>query len=378
MLDLQYEQGPIRPPSEANSLLVRLTRNCPWNRCLFCPVYKVAQFSKRSPAEIKSDIDAMAAAASEIKELSFSAGCGGQVNRQVVALVQSGHPHLFSLAYWLYQGAKRVFLQDADSLLLPVDQVEEVLLYLKEKFPTIKRVTTYARSRTLLRRSTEDLSRLKQAGLTRIHCGLESGSDRVLKYMEKGVSGEQHIEAGLKVKAANLSLSEYVMPGLGGETYWREHAVETAYVLNRINPDFIRLRTLAVPAGCPLYEKVTAGEFKVLSDDALVVELKLLIENLEGITSELYSDHVLNLFEDLAGRLPDDKQTMLNMLNRYLDLPQKERNLYRLGRRTGYFRSLKDLDNRLLIGPVRKLRKSLLEEGRSVDQFIEEMMARFI
>jgi radical SAM superfamily enzyme YgiQ (UPF0313 family) len=245
----QYEQGPIRPPSEASSLLVRLTRNCPWNRCLFCPVYKEEKFSRRSLPEIKEDLEAIFSAVDLIKYISVSLGFSGEVNRQVAALIQSEHPELFQVALWLYRGGETVFLQDGDSLMLPVAQLEEILGLLTEKLPTVNRITSYARSRTILRRSVEDLSRLKKAGLSRIHIGLESGNDKVLEFMKKGVTGAQHIEAGLKVKAAGLSLSEYVMPGLGGTTYWREHAIDTARVLNKIDPHFIRLRTLAVPAG---------------------------------------------------------------------------------------------------------------------------------
>ncbi len=378
MVIKQFEQGPIRPPSEAASLLVRLTRNCPWNRCLFCPVYKEEQFSRRSMPEIKEDLNAIFSAADQINSISVSLGFGGEVNRQVAALIQSEHPELFQVAFWLFRGGETVFLQDGDSLMLPVAQIEEVIGLLTEKFPTINRITSYARSRTILRRSVEDLSRLRRAGLSRIHIGLESGNDKVLEFMKKGVTGAQHVEAGLKVKAAGLSLSEYIMPGLGGAAYWREHAIDTAQVLNKIDPHFIRLRTLAVPVGTLLYDKVQKGEFTPLNDDEIAKELALFLENLVGISSNVYSDHILNLFEDISGKLPDAREDMLGKVNSYLKMPERDRQLFRLGRRVGYFRTLDDMNKTDAAAPVTRLYQQLQNSGVAVDDYIREAMTRFI
>lgn len=373
-----YEQGPIRPPSESESLLLRLTRNCPWNRCLFCPVYKGKVFSRRSPEEIKKDISAMADAAAVVKEISIKNGFGGEVNRQTAALIQSQHPELFQIAYWLYKGGKTVFLQDGDSLLLPVSQLVDILEYLQEKFPSIERITTYARSRTLLRRSVDDLIRLREAGLNRIHVGLESGNDRVLEFMQKGVTGLQHIEAGQRVKKAGISLSEYVILGLGGAELWQDHAVDSARVLNQINPDFIRIRTLAISPRSLLFDKVRQNEFQPLTDDAVIREEALFIENLEGIESAFYSDHILNLLEEVNGKLPGDKSAMLNIIKSYLAWPDQERELFRLGRRTGYFRSLGDISNPSLRSAAEKIYRQLQNEGIAVDDYIEELKLRFV
>lgn len=374
----QYEQGPIRPPSEANSLLLRLTRNCPWNRCLFCPVYKGKKFSRRSPEEIIDDIDAMAEAAGRVREISEAHGYGGAVNRSVVALVHGQYPDLLPIAFWLYQGGETVFLQDGDSLNLPVDQLVEALEHLKEKFPAVNRITTYARSRTLVRRSVEDLTRLAGAGLNRIHVGLESGSDRVLSLMEKGVTASQQIEAGKKVRAAGISLSEYVLLGLGGREYWREHALETARVINEINPDFIRIRTLAFHRAAPLADKVARGEFLPQDDDGTVRELKLFIENLEGIGSAFYSDHILNLLEEISGKLPGDKKRMLDIIDRYLAMPPRRRELFRIGRRSGYFRALEDMDNSAIFETVEDIHRQVEAKGLSIEEYIDGLMRRFV
>ncbi len=373
-----FEQGPIRPPSESNSLLLRLTRNCPWNRCLFCPVYKEKKYSRRGLEDIKSDIEAVASAVDKIKGISHTHGFGGEINRQTAALVQSEHPELFQVAFWLYHGGENVFLQDADSLLLPVPQVAEILGLLREKFSTVKRITTYARSRTLLRRSVEDFNLLRKAGLNRIHVGLESGSDEVLEYMQKGVSGAQHIEAGKRVKSAGISLSEYVILGLGGVKMWREHALDTARVLNEINPDFIRVRTLAVPASSPLSQKVQQGEFELLADDGIIREEALLVDNLEGIESHFYSDHILNLLEEVNGKFPQDKAAMQEVINRYLTMPAEQRERFRLGRRTGYYRTLADMQNAALNISVERIYRQLQKEEVSVDDYIRQLMLRYI
>ncbi len=375
---VKFEQGPIRPPSEAGSLLLRMTRNCPWNRCLFCPVYKNEKFSRRSIEEIKNDIFAIVEAAEEVKAVSEANGLNGDINRQVVAKIQSERPELLQVAFWLYQGGENVFLQDGDSLLLPVDQLTEILELLIEKFPTIKRITSYARSKTLLKRNVEELQRLRKAGLNRIHVGLESGNDQVLEFMKKGVTGADHIEAGQRVKEAGLSLSEYVILGLGGEQWWREHALDTAEVINQINPDFIRVRTLAVPKISPLYEKVVQGEFKLLSDDDVIREEKLFIESLQGINSEFYSDHILNLLEDVSGKLMEDKNKMLSIINEYQSLPVDKREKFRLGRRTGYYRAMSDMQNSNLGDPVERTYRQLQHKGISVDDYIEQLMLRFI
>ncbi len=373
-----FEQGPIRPPSEAGSLLLRITRNCPWNRCLFCAVYKGEKFSRRSVEEVKRDIETIKSASDRIKQFSEAQGFGGEVNRQVATMIQSQHPELFQVAFWQYNGGENVFLQDGDSIQLPVNQLVEILTMLKEKLPSIKRITTYARSRTLLRRSVEELARLKEAGLTRIHVGMESANDQVLNYMNKGVTGAQQIDAGKRVKEAGLSLSEYVILGLGGEKWWHEHALDTAKALNEINPDFIRLRTLADPSNSPLHEKVQKGEFKLSSDDDIIREEKLFIENLQGIESSFYSDHILNLLEDVKGKLPGDKEMMLGVINRYLDMPKHERELFRLGRRTGVYRTMDDIENAALNNVVSENYRQLQNEGLTVDQYIQQLLRRYI
>ncbi len=216
-----FEQGPIRPPSEARSLLIRVTRNCPWNRCEFCNIYKGKTFSRRSVQEVKADIQAARSVYDEIQALSWRMGLAGRVEDSLIQVIWSdprryGESHR-SIAAWMYFGAQSVFLQDANSLVLETDELVEILRFLRQSFPSIQRVTSYARSSTLRRKSVEELRALRKAGLDRIHVGMESGFDPLLKFMQKGVTAQGHVEAGRKVVEAGISLSEYMLRGcLGG------------------------------------------------------------------------------------------------------------------------------------------------------------------
>ena len=377
------EQGPIRPPSEAYSLLLRVTRNCPWNRCEFCHTYKKEKFSLRTPEEVKRDIDRVKEMVSELKGISWASGYGGEITAPVVNLILQDpqrYPEGFlSIALWLYSGMKNVFLQDGDNLTLKTNQLVEILEYLKKVFPSVERITTYARAKTVSKKQLEELRELHRAGLSRIHIGLESGYDPLLQYMKKGVTAQEHIEAGRKVKESGISLSEYVILGLGGKEMWREHAIHTASVLNQIDPDFIRVRTLKVLKIMPLYQKIERGEFTLLNDDEVVVEERLFIENLDGIISFFVSDHILNLLEEVEGKLPEEKKKMLSTIDRYLGLPDKERLNFRLGRRAGFYRSLDDLSKpELHLQVERALQKIESENPEGVEGVLSTLMESFI
>jgi hypothetical protein len=376
------EQGPIRPPSESKSLLLRLTRNCPWNKCLFCPVYKTTTFSRRSLAEIKGEIDKLGEIVNDIQRISLKLGSEGRITGTVISHIYPNkdyHPIYRNVAHWLYFGEGSVFLQDANNLIMKPEDLAEILNYLRRKVPGIRRITSYARSKTLARRNADQMVMLRQAGLNRIHIGLESGYDPVLRIMRKGSTAADHIKAGSLVREAGISLSEYVMPGLGGKRWWREHALATADVLNRINPDFIRLRSLRVPKTAPLSEKIDKGEIELLDDDDVVQEIRLFIENLDGISSTVTSDHIMNLLEEISGILPDDKEKMLSVADRYLDLEEEERIIYKVGRWGGAYRSLDDLRDSVTRGKIEQvIHQWKLETSLQVDKIIKEMADQYI
>ena len=383
MTRVQFEQGPIRPPSEAYSLLLRVTRNCPWNRCEFCHTYKKERFSPRSVEEVKKDIDIIQEVVSEIRALSWRYGFGGKITVPFVNLILEDPKHeedgFRSVALWLHDGGENVFLQDGDNLILKTSQLVEILEYLKKAFPPVERITTYARAKTVSKKRVEELEELNRAGLSRIHIGLETGSDLLLQYIKKGVTSQEQIEAGKKVKESGISLSEYVILGLGGKGMWRDHAMETAKVLNQINPDFIRVRTLKVLKTMLLYRKIEEGEFVPLNDDEVVEEERLLIQNLEGITSTFVSDHILNLLQEVEGKLPEEKEKMLKLIDRYLTLVNDEKNKFRLGRRIGVYQSVEDLSNPGLRNQVdRVLHQIESERPGGIERVLSDIMESFI
>jgi radical SAM superfamily enzyme len=341
---MQYEQGVIRPPSEASSLLVRVTRNCPWNQCIFCPAYKGTKFSKRTLEEVKSDIDNM-------------------------ALAYGGHGRNITTA----------FLQDADSLILPTADLLAILNYLKVKFPSLSRVTSYARANTMKRKTVDEYRQLREAGLTRVHTGMESGSARVLKLIQKGTSPDTMIEGGKRVKESGISLSEYIMPGVGGRALSEEHAVETARLLNAIEPDFIRVRTFAMHPQSPMQRMVEEGTFLPMADDEIAGEIRLLVANLSEMHSYFScADFSLNLLMQVDGYLDEKKEAMLQELDKFLNSGKEQRQAYSLLRRSspGVPYPLDVLEDKNLINRVLPEIKKLESNGPDgFDRYIWMLMS---
>jgi radical SAM superfamily enzyme YgiQ (UPF0313 family) len=303
--DYRFETGVYRPPSEggSNSLLVRMTRNCPWNRCAFCAMYKTEKFEVRSPDEIKKDIDAIAAILADLRKISEELGHGGAIGHQEAIELINRVPELnyhqgFAMLYhWILSGARTAFLQDANSVIMKTDRLVDVLKYLRKTFPTIERVTSYARSKTLAQKSPDELDAIRRAGLDRVHVGLETGDDDLLKLVRKGVTADGHIRGGRKAMAAGFQLSEYWMPGLGGRAMWENHARNTAGVLNAINPHYIRSRPLHPAPATPLEEWIRNGDFELQSPEEQLIELKLMVEELD-VTSKVCFDHAGNYWKD--------------------------------------------------------------------------------
>ncbi len=380
---LRYEIGPIRPPNEAYSLLVRFTRNCPWNRCAFCHTYAGRRFEKRSLEEITRDIDTIKAIADDVAALSWSRGEGGRITEDLAETIFASPDYnecYKSVVVWLYFGGRNVFIQDANSLAMNPETFVAGLTYLKAKFPSIDRITSYARARTIAKRlSVEQLLRMKEAGLTRLHVGLESGSDFLLDLIRKGVTKAEQVECGRKVKESGIELSEYVVLGLGGRKWWREHVGETADALNLINPDFIRFRTLKVLRSMHLFEMMKRGEFILETEEEIVTEERLLVEKLEGITSHVKSDHILNLLEEVDGKLPEDKETILSVIDRYQAMNEEQRLVFRFGRRAGIYRSLNDLGDELTYMRVKKAIRELEDkEPGSAEKTLSLLLENYI
>lgn len=378
-LNHTFELGPIRPPSEAYSLLIRATRNCPWNRCQFCPVYKGSKFGLRSVEEIIKDIEAAKAISEGIKQIAWKMGHGNKLI-EVAAMFSNQLQYgqcVHNVALWLGTRGKSAFLQDSNTLIMRTPELTQVINFLRKTFPSLNRVTTYGRSHTAARKPLAELKELKDAGLDRIHIGLETGYDPLLAYMEKGCTAKNHIEGGKKVKEAGISLCEYVMPGLGGKKMSQEHARETARVLNEIDPDYIRLRSLHVSPTMPLWARLQDGDFELQTDDEVAREIGVFIENLQ-VTSRLKSDHILNLLMEVKGKMPEDKEKCLNIINKYLSLPDEERLNFKVGKRTGLYNRLADLSDSYKHDKIEQAIKHLKAQGSNVEEEILRLKNSFI
>jgi radical SAM superfamily enzyme YgiQ (UPF0313 family) len=303
-----FEMGPIRPVDEADSLLIRTTRGCPWNRCAFCTLYKEMKFSLRSVADIKKDILAA-------KDYF------------------NGHPF------------ETCFLQDGDSFVMETKDLIAVLESLKEAFPSLKRISSYGRAQTMVKKSPGAMEKIREAGLNKLYCGMESGSARVLKNVKKGITPESIIRSAQMGRQAGMDMTQFIILGLGGKELSKEHAIETARVLNEINPDDIRVLTLGVKSDSGLGRKMAEGKFTLPSEVEIIREQRLLIENLSGIESHYANHHSVDLLMEVRGQLPRDKAKLLAILDRFLGLDPGDQINFVLGRRLGYYQRLSDMEN---------------------------------
>jgi len=273
---MQYK-GPIyRPPSEADSLLIQATVGCPHNKCTFCMVYKNGpRYKVRDVKDIKADI------------LKARDIYGDHV--------------------------QTIFLPAGNTIAMKTDDLCEILIFAQETFSTLERITVYGSSQYIHQKGLHGLKRLADTGLSRIHVGLESGDDIILKRIKKGTSSKEQIEAGRWVMGAGMELSLYVVLGIGGKDRTDSHARETAKVLNEIVPDFIRLRTFVPKINTPLLAEVQNGSFQMLSPHEVLQEKALLIKELQA-SSYLTSDHYTN-YINLEGKLPAGKKRLLDKIN---------------------------------------------------------------
>ena len=268
--------GPIyRPPSEANSLLVQATIGCPWNKCTFCMVYKKGpKFKIRSVNEIKENL------------LWAKQKYGSSI--------------------------ETVFFPSGNTIIIKTGDFVEILKYTRKLFPNLKRITIYGSAQYIVKKGLDDLKRIAEAGLSRMHVGLESGDDIVLKHVKKGSTSEIQIKAGQLVKKAGIELSEYVVLGLGGKKRTREHIQETVKVINAIDPDFIRIRTFLPKMNTPILGEIQSGTFQILSPHEALKETYNLIKKL-NVTSQVYSDHYTN-YISVNGKLPENRDVMLRTI----------------------------------------------------------------
>ena len=308
MIDM--ELGPIRPPSEAESLMLRVTRGCHWNKCYFCDLYKKYKFSRRRYEEIEEDLKK--AADSEYA-----------------------------------QNYTTCFLQDGDAFVLQTEFLMQILEGIHKYLPNIKHVTTYARADSIARKSVSELRELKTAGIEHLYCGMETGSDLILRKINTGFDAATIIISGTKAKEAGMVLSEFTLFGIGGKELAEENAVETAKVLNVIKPDFVRVHATGIKLSSEMWNYVKNKELTLQSEEEIVSEQKIMLELLADDMDCIYmNEHIVNLLLEVRGNIRTDKQNMLETINTYLQLPKQEQELFNLGRRLNIMFFLADLNNR--------------------------------
>ena len=286
----------IRPPSEWKSYFLPLTSGCSNNTCTFCGYYG-SKLQLRDVDDIKSEIDAVAL-----------------FRRRGIRL-----PNISNVVYAVAQGwdGKRIFLQDGDALVYPFPKLRETLQYLNEKLPGIERIGTYATPQDILRRSSDELRELRRLRMGIFYTGLETGDDELLQKICKGVGSDQVIEAGKKVKEAGITFSVTVILGIGGVEGSEKHAIETAEVLTKIDPEYVGALTLTLVPGTPLYEQWERNEFHALPPFQSLDELRLIIEN-SSFTDCFFSSMHASNYLSVRGRLSQDKERILRELEEVL------------------------------------------------------------
>jgi radical SAM superfamily enzyme YgiQ (UPF0313 family) len=282
---MRYE-GPIyRPPSEADSLLIQATVGCPHNKCTFCMVYKGGvAFKVRPTTEIRADL----AAARE--------SYGDRV--------------------------RTIFFPAGNTIAMPTEALADICQYSCTLFPDLRRITVYGSAQYIRQKGLAKLRRLAAAGLSRVHVGLESGDDEILTLIRKGSSREVQIAAGQMLQQSGIEVSEYVILGIGGQERTARHAAATASAVNAIEPHYLRLRTFVPKINTPLLAEVLEGRFRMLSPHGVIRETMALLAGI-SVRTRVTSDHYTN-YVNLEGRLPEDKEKMLRILEASLLRPETE------------------------------------------------------
>jgi radical SAM superfamily enzyme YgiQ (UPF0313 family) len=279
LLGEDLEGQVIRPPAEAESILLQVTLGCSHNKCDFCPAYKGKRFAIKSPERIRAALDHAARHLADVR---------------------------------------RLFLCDGDALILPQERLEALLADIRKRLPQVTRISTYANAKALSRKTGAELARLRGLGLSTLYLGLESGDDQTLADMHKWGDVEEHLRQAAKAKAAGLKLSVTVLLGLGGRARAREHALATGRALSRMDPEQAAALALMIVPGTPLHQRLQNGDFLPQDDQGLLQELAWLLEATNLTGGLFFSNHASNPLR-LKLRLPRDKQAGLALVQAALD-----------------------------------------------------------
>ncbi len=277
---MRYEGDIYRPPSEAYSLLIQVTIGCSHNKCTFCSMFKDKRFRVRNVAEVLEDLET---------------------------------------ARKTYRRVEKIFLCDGDALCLSNDKLLVILRKIRGLFPECKRVSVYGSAKDVLRKTPQELTELKENGIGMIYLGAESGSQKVLDAVCKGVSREQMIEAVHRIEAADIRASVTFISGLAGKAGWEEHAAETGRMISEMNASYVSLLTLMLDPRAPICEQIQRGEFQVLSAEEVVAETYLLLKHANPARSCVFRSNHASNYVSLRGNLPEDRDRMLAQLKRAME-----------------------------------------------------------
>ncbi|MDG1499607.1 MAG: radical SAM protein [Planctomycetota bacterium] len=272
---INYQGRVYRPPSEADSLILQATLGCSYNECTFCGMYRDKPFRVRKVADLK-------------KEIEWAAQQLGDV--------------------------RKVFLADGDALIAKASFLEEVTAMCYEAFPGLRRVSCYASPQALDKRTVEEMTRLREAGLTQYYLGVESGHDEVLENLKKGIDAENMIRVAHKAQEAGVKISTMILLGVGGRRLTKEHAIESARVISEINPRFVSTLVVTPVEGTPLHDQAMAGAFDNMTPEELSIELRTFVAHLELDGTIFRSNHASN-YLPLAGNFPRDKARLVAELD---------------------------------------------------------------
>ncbi len=278
---IRYEGIIYRPPSEFDSLIIQATIGCPHNKCNFCNMYKDRKFRIRPLKNIIQDL--------EMGKTRYG------------------------------ETVENIFFSDGNTILMKTEDLLKLLHYCNELFPKLKKITMYGSAQSINLKGLDKLVELRKAGLSRIHCGMESGDDEVLKFMNKGFTRKEMLKAGNLIKKADIELSLYYIVGLGGTKLSKNHAINSGTLINKINPDFIRLRTLILFENTPLHKLYKENKFQLLNAHEALKETKSFVKILNNIDSHFLSDHTSNYCK-ADGKFPEDKEKILKELDYALSL----------------------------------------------------------
>ncbi len=275
---MHYQGNIFRPPSEAYSILLQITTGCSHNKCTFCGMYKGSRFSIKDDRTIMADID-------------------------------------FAAAHCRHQD--RLFLCDGDALIISQERLLNILSAIRDKLPWVTRIGTYANTKSIRRKSPEQLRELREHGLQIAYMGLESGDDVTLQNINKGADAARMIEMGKKLRASGMKLSITVLLGIAGRERSHIHARETGRVLTAIDPEYVGALSLMLTPGTPLFEAAKKGEFTLPAAHEMLEELAVMFANTELSNGYFHANHASN-YLPIKAKLPQDKEATLELIKKAL------------------------------------------------------------